>query len=157
MYKFAFFVLLCLFCDFARADIPDLTTALQNTYHACVGIETDLTDMKRMAGINTVITGVGTGLGVGAIATGFAKKSIDKKIEDLDKLLSEIEKNSFDTLSPEERREFNQKFNSSYADAVKNKDSDKPSIEDLNRKSKNWDTGAQVYWLGIQQQILRGL
>lgn len=72
----------------ALADGSGLTSALQNTYRACVGIDEDLNEMKRMAGINTAITGLGTGLGVGATATGLSKANLDKKIEKWEDILA---------------------------------------------------------------------
>ena len=74
-------------CNACFADVPDLTTALQNTYRACVGIDENMHELKVLAGVNTAVTAVGTGLGIGAVATGLAKDAIDEEIE---QLLTEI-------------------------------------------------------------------
>ena len=72
------------------ADVLPLEDALRATYTACVGIDGELADLKKMAGINTAVTAVGTGLGIGAVATGLAKANTDsilaqkyKEMEDL--------------------------------------------------------------------------
>ncbi len=67
----------------ARADESNLVTALQNTYSACVGIDAALADLKKMAGINTAITGVGTGLGVGATVVGIVKANKDAAAKEI--------------------------------------------------------------------------
>ena len=72
------------------AGFLDLNTALQNTYHACVDIDNNLSDLKKLAGINTAVTAVGTGLGVGATVVGFVKSSKDKEIERLEKILEKL-------------------------------------------------------------------
>lgn len=58
----------------------ELDTALRDTYNACVGIDEQLTDLKKMAGINTAVSAVGTAAAGGALATGLAKASVDKKL-----------------------------------------------------------------------------
>ena len=65
----------------ANAEVLDLDVALRATYTACVGIDDELADLKKMAGINTAVTGVGTALGVGATAVGIAKASKDAQAE----------------------------------------------------------------------------
>ena len=70
-------------CNACFADVLDLTTALQNTYRACASIDENLHELKVLAGVNTAVTAVGTGLGIGATATGLAKESIDREIEQL--------------------------------------------------------------------------
>lgn len=72
------------------AEIFDLNTALQNTYHACVGIDDELADLKKMAGINTAITAVGTATGASATIVGLVKSSKDKQIADLEKELQKL-------------------------------------------------------------------
>ena len=73
------------------ATEADLVAALQNTYSACVGINGKLETLKKMAGINTAITGVGAGLGAGATVAGIVKSSTDAEIDDLLKKLAEAE------------------------------------------------------------------
>lgn len=70
----------------------ELDTALQNTYRACVGIDDKLSDYKILAGINTGVQAVGTGLGVGATVVGVVKASKDKEIETLEKKFEKLKK-----------------------------------------------------------------
>lgn len=62
------------------ADVLPLEDALRATYVACVGIDEELSDLKKMAGVNTAVTAVGTGLGIGAVATGLAKAKTDDRL-----------------------------------------------------------------------------
>lgn len=52
------------------ANALSLDDALRATYTACIGIDDELSDLKKMAGINTAITAVGTAAGAGATITG---------------------------------------------------------------------------------------
>ena len=65
------------------SGIARLDVALQNTYRACVDIDENLHDLKVLAGVNTAVTAVGTGLGVGALVTGLTKAKLDKEIEQM--------------------------------------------------------------------------
>lgn len=131
-------------CNLAHAaDIPDLTTALQNTYRACADIDRDLTEMKKLAGINTVITGVGTGLGVGATATGIAKARTDAKIAEWERILDEIIRNQTKDIQHariinDQLDEFFKQYNFNTVSDVRN------AVSDAKEKSKrlgNWRTG----------------
>lgn len=79
----SFFVL---FCFAVNANAADLTASLQKTYLSCVGIDDMLSDMKKIAGINTAVTGVGTVAGGAALIVGIKKNQelfgSLKKIED---------------------------------------------------------------------------
>ena len=70
-------------CNAYGADVLDLDAALRNTYRACVDIDDNLHDLKVLAGINTAVTAIGSGVGVGAVATGVAKANWDKRIDEL--------------------------------------------------------------------------
>lgn len=78
-------VLLSLWAGVAHAN-PDLSAAIENVRATCGGIGAELTDMKKMAGITTAVTGVGTVAGGVALGTGLAKANVDKEIEAKEKL-----------------------------------------------------------------------
>lgn len=75
----------------------DLNTAILNTKENCSGIKAELDDMKKLAGINTTITGAGTLAGGVAVYTGIKKNQIDTLAESISKQLEKIE-----TMSDEE-------------------------------------------------------
>lgn len=137
------------FCTSADAtDVLNLNTALQNTYKACVDIDDNLHDLKVLAGINTAVTTVGTGAGVGATATGFVKANKDKEIEKLEELLKEMEKLSsqYNGTDPtdSDRQNFMTEYKNGYSAALKDKATVQEQIDDLTQKSKklgNWRTG----------------
>ena len=124
------------------ASALPLDVALQNTYRACVDIDENLHDIKVLAGINTAVTGVGTGLGVGAIATGFVKQSADKEIEELEK---ELERLSNEYQGPEPTFSDREKFLHECEEyETSNSNNIKEEIDALTQKSKklgNWRTG----------------
>lgn len=72
------------------AEVLDLNSALQKTYIACVGIDDELADLKKMAGINTAVTAVGTAAGGAATVVGLVKASKDKRIADLENRLPNV-------------------------------------------------------------------
>ena len=67
----------------------DLKVAIENVRTNCAGISSELSDLKKMAGINTAVTGVGTVAGGVALGTGIAKENVDKEISELEKKLRE--------------------------------------------------------------------
>ena len=97
---FLCFALLPAFSAFG-AEVLDLDVALQNTYRACVGIDEELSDLKKMAGINTAVTAVGTGLGAGATVVGIVKASKDKEIANLESHLPNVKENYTGTTETE--------------------------------------------------------
>ena len=74
----------------AYVDVLPLDDALRATYTACVGIDDNLTDLKKMARINTVVTGVGTGIGAGATVVGIIKTKKDGLRKQIDKQLRNL-------------------------------------------------------------------
>lgn len=125
------------------ADVLDLNTALQNTYRACEGINDNLYELKVLAGVNTTVTAVGTGLGVGAVGTGLAKVATDRKIEELEK---ELERLSNEYNGPEPTREDKDRFlqECDKYEALHEDDNIKTEVGALTEKSKklgNWRTG----------------
>ena len=132
----------------ARADESNLVAALQNTYSACVGIDAALADLKKMAGINTAITGVGTGLGVGATVVGIVKEKKDQAADKLkmEKLRAIEERriaNGTPATSNEDLAEFERGLASIWGKSTDDKNTDS-EIEKLDKQSKslgNWRTG----------------
>ena len=137
---------LCASTGTLHADILPLNDALRATYTACIGIDENLADLKKMAGINTAITSVGTATGIGATVTGIVKSSKDAEIEELEKILEEIDKMHQETnpLTDAEFATFMSEFNSVYNTTLNNKESIQSEIDKLEKQSKslgNWRTG----------------
>lgn len=142
--------LLAVICFNAMADDFAMDAALRATYENCVGIDESLHDMKVLAGINTAVSGVGTGLGIGATAVGIAKKNVDAEIEQKFKTLEAL----CYSASGETELATEEEFLEAYGDALRaktavNNDDIKKSdaaeeIRELTEKSKklgNWRTG----------------
>lgn len=139
-----FFLISALFATTAYADESMLVTALRNTYSACIGIESELAELKRMAGINTAVTGVGTGLGIGATTVGIVKSKRDKEIEDITAELdamgaTEIKTESqlYDVLA-EMMDETETAAGREMADALR---AEKKRKEEQSKKLGTWRTG----------------
>ncbi len=80
-------------CNAAMGDTGVLTAQIERTKAACAGISDELADLKKMAGINTAVTAVGTVAGGVALGTGIAKAGVDAEAEEIEaELLAEIEK-----------------------------------------------------------------
>ena len=138
--------LFLLFPIVANADVLPLDDALRATYTACVGIDDELTELKKMAGINTVVTGVGTGLGIGATVVGVTKASEDAYTqEEIEKLIREIRELEQD-LEPSSNQDLQQ-----FYEEFVNELNDNPDVQEINNnidesvtKSKKlgkWRTG----------------
>lgn len=120
---------------FAHADEADLVAALQKTYTACIGIDEALADLKKMAGINTAITGVGTGLGVGATVVGIVKSQKDAEAKRIADKINYTEKPYQVMPTEAEMNEMRNEFNSANL---------QNQFDELRRQSKtlgNWRTG----------------
>ena len=68
-----------LFPIVANAGTLGLDDALRATYVYCVGIDDELADLKKMAGINTAVTAVGTAAGAAATTVGIIKANKDSQ------------------------------------------------------------------------------
>lgn len=130
----------------AHADILPLDDALRGTYVSCVGIDDELADLKKMAGINTAITAVGTAAGAGATVVGIVKANKDAEAAELEELIEELRKLSGDGDDPteQEQEKFLQEFEESYETALKNIEQYQEQLDKLTKQSKrlgNWRTG----------------
>ena len=138
--------LFTLFVMPAIADPQMLTDALRATYTACIGIDEELTDLKKMAGINTAITAVGTATGAGATVVGVVKTAKDKKAETLEAILKEIEEKSknHQEMTDTEISVFMSEFNSAYQTILTSEDEIESELDKTIKQSKslgNWRTG----------------
>ena len=84
-------------CAFGAAFGDDLSVQIQATRSACSGISDAMTNLKKMAGINTAVTAVGTVAGGVAVGTGIAKAGVDKEIEKLEQQIEELKRSSANT------------------------------------------------------------
>lgn len=145
---FYFFITTFFVFGGAGAEVLPLYDALRATYSACVGIDDELAELKKMAGINTAVTGVGTATGVGATATGLVKASKDSQIEELEvklEKLREIEsKNQQQENSGNDYAAFATEFEESYSNIKQQLKEYQSEINKLTEQSKklgNWRTG----------------
>ncbi|MBR5625566.1 MAG: hypothetical protein IKW67_02190, partial [Alphaproteobacteria bacterium] len=130
----------------AYGSQESLDAALRATYTACVGIDDELNDLRKMAGISTAVTSVGTLAGAGATVSGALKMKTDATATSLQEILDQIkQKNkSEDTkYTTDQINELYEKFNASYQTAVTENNA-QSELDQLNKKSKkmgNWRTG----------------
>lgn len=145
---------LCLVCGLvltlnAYAEVLPLDDALRATYTSCVGIDDKLAEYKKLAGINTAVSGVGAGLGIGATSVGIVKYATDKEAASYEQLLEELRELTKDvdyeeTPSDADIEAFEREFDLSYEAAVQDIDKYESELDKLNKKSKrlgNWRTG----------------
>lgn len=119
----------------ARAT-PEFNGAVQQALQACRDISREFDDMKKMAGINTGITAVGTAAGGGAVAVGFSKQSIDRQIAELERQICDDGGCDADSVGAMTQADFFNKVLGPMAQIAE--------LQRLNVKSKklgNWRTG----------------
>ncbi|MBR3781930.1 MAG: hypothetical protein IKL14_00890 [Alphaproteobacteria bacterium] len=61
--------------------VADLNSVINNVRNACIGIADEISDLKKMAGINTAVTAIGTGAAGVALGAGIAKSKIDAELK----------------------------------------------------------------------------
>ena len=131
--------LLVMSCNYCYAN--SLETAIVNAKSACSGISDAMLDLKKMAGINTAVTAVGTVAGGVALVTGIAKKNVDKEYDDfaerIRRLLAKNRNVQMDPIIISDREEFSRRIDEileSEAVTVAQADADK--LKELEQKSK---------------------
>lgn len=82
--------------------VADLNSVINNVRNACIGIADEISDLKKMAGINTAVTAVGTGAAGVALGAGIAKSKIDAELKAQLSKLALNEANNSTTISDEE-------------------------------------------------------
>ncbi len=129
----------------------DLAAAIENVCTACGNISAELTDMKKMAGITTTVTGVGTVAGGAALGTGIAKAGVDKEIEELEAQISELKKSRsgvpVEKLEIANKNEFNQSlddFVRTYSAELQQKAAELSAAEKKSKTLGNVRTGTMA-------------
>lgn len=134
----------CLFALPAFAASPSLDLAMAEAREACGGISDAMADLKRMAGINTAVTGVGTVAGIGATAAGIAKSNVDKEIDALEQEIAELKAARGDESVVSVEIEDDDKFEKDVAEFVSSYSAQEQERSEKEQKSKalgNWRTG----------------
>ena len=75
----------------------DFDVALSAVRQRCANISNELSEIKKMAGINTAITGVGTAAATGATIVGIVKSSVDKELREI---LARVDETGNTTANP---------------------------------------------------------
>lgn len=89
------FKLLALVCAAAPmaayADVSELEIAIVRAREQCAGMSEKLDNVKKMAGLSTAVSAVGTAAGAGATATGVLKMQQDDGIESINDQIAALE------------------------------------------------------------------
>lgn len=141
--RLTFGILLSLMVGVAHAN-TDLTAAIENVRTTCGNISAELSDMKKMAGITTAATGVGTVAGGVALGTGLAKVGVDKEIEELEsqiaRLIAERGDVPIEHLQIEDEALFKRQVNEFIA-YYQAKEQEISVAEQKSKNLGNWRTG----------------
>lgn len=141
--RLTFGILLSLMVGVAHAN-TDLTAAIQNVRTTCGNISAELSDMKKMAGITTAVTGVGTVTGGVALGTGLAKANVDKEIEELEAQIARLRAERGDVpiehLQIEDEALFKRQVNEFIA-YYQAKEQEISVAEQKSKNLGNWRTG----------------
>ncbi len=141
--RLTFGILLSLMVGVAHAN-TDLTAAIENVRTTCGNISAELSDMKKMAGITTAVTGVGTVAGGVALGTGLAKANVDKEIEELESQIARLRAERGDVpiehLQIEDEALFKRQVNEFIA-YYQAKEQEISVAEQKSKNLGNWRTG----------------
>lgn len=141
--RLTFGILLSLMVGVAHAN-TDLTAAIENVRTTCGNISAELSDMKKMAGITTAVTGVGTVAGGVALGTGLAKANVDKEIEELESQIARLKAERGDVpiehLQIEDEALFKRQVNEFIA-YYQAKEQEISVAEQKSKNLGNWRTG----------------
>ena len=148
--RLTFGILMSLMVGTAHAN-ADLTEAIENVRTTCGNISAELTDMKKMTGITTAVTGVGTVAGGVALGTGLAKANVDKEIEELEAQIAELKKSRsgvpVEKLEIANQNEFNQSlddFVHTYSAELQQKAAELSAAEKKSKQLGNVRTGTMA-------------
>lgn len=128
---------LCLMGFNVHADALPLDSALSMVRSSCAGISNDLSGLKKMAGINTAVTAVGTVAGGVALGTGIAKANVDKEYQEkLNKLIADKSSEPIEKLEIADKQKFKQDILNAIRSASQDLSDEEKEITELEQKSK---------------------
>lgn len=143
------FVILSLWTCMAHAN-PELVAAIENVRNTCGGISAELSDLKKMAGINTAVTAAGTVAGGVALGTGIAKANVDKEAEKLEAELARLRELALDqnvlALKPIniDWSAVAKTMNNGKSEEIAEKEKQLEQLTDKSKKLGNWRTGSMA-------------
>ena len=141
--RLTFGILMTLVIGVAHAN-ADLTAAIENVRTTCGNISDELADIKKMAGITTAVTTVGTVAGGVALGTGLAKVGVDKEIEELESQIARLKAERGDVpiehLEIEDKALFKRQANELITD-YQAKEQEISAAEQKSKNLGNWRTG----------------
>lgn len=86
------FVFVFIAMNSVSADEVSFTDALRAVRSNCSGISEKLSEVKKMAGITTAVSAVGTAVGGGAVATGVTKSMVDSVSDNFDQQIQVLQR-----------------------------------------------------------------
>ncbi len=116
-------------------DVSGLSVAILNAKNSCSGISDSMSDMKKMAGINTAVTGVGTVTAGVALGAGIIKSGVDETIETWEQALNDMIKKQEEENVTFYRIDYTD-VQKSFNEKIKSTDAIKSDIEQANEVSK---------------------
>lgn len=129
------------------ANAAGVNDALMMAQKNCVGISEDLSDLKKMAGIGAVASGVGVAAGGVALGTGMAKSNVDERLDQLKQEIIKLAESAADVeIKPidvdwgDVERGIDA-INIAELDDVAQKESEIDELEAKSRSLGNWRTG----------------
>ena len=116
-------------------DASGLSVAILNAKNSCSGISDSMSGMKKMAGINTAVTGVGTVTAGVALGAGVIKSGVDETIETWEQALNNMIKKQEEENVTFYRIDYTD-VQKSFNENIKSTDAIKSDIEQANEVSK---------------------
>ena len=144
--KVHFIALFSLWSSIASAS-SELTISINNVHAACSGISSELSELKKMAGITTATTSIGTAASSISLGVGLAKVNTDTKITNIQTQLAQMDKNrNLEKITISNPTKLNTELDTYYKSIKEMSPTElNQALSELETKSKklgNWRTGA---------------
>jgi hypothetical protein len=154
--KILFSIFFIIFAFDGFAEDFDMEIAFSKVRENCASINDDLQKMKNLATADTVVSAVGTGTSVGALATGIAKKKTDEDAEEIEINLEHLYKIEAETPCFAANQDYDafldslpdyldadevMKKYSSLSEAIESEEKRLQETTDKSKKLGDWRTG----------------